>query len=280
MGQANYSIQQQGSHHLNHAAVQVSRSEIYEGHLVLINGDHPIQRPIRGEKLLSLSSHQAIRELHDGMLLEKTCLQQLTALLAASKAMEEIVVVSTYRTEEEQEDIYATSLVENGPDYTACYVALPNQSEHQTGLAVDVGKYSSDVDFIAPSFPDHGACQTFKQLAADYGFIQRYKEGKESITKISCEPWHFRYVGYPHSSLMEEHGLCLEEYIAFVKSYAYSGKHLMFNNGSLQVEIYYVPADEGPTTTVPIVKCDLYRLSGNNSDGFIITAFHGSEQDG
>ncbi|WP_169081517.1 D-alanyl-D-alanine carboxypeptidase family protein [Paenibacillus sp. PL91] len=278
MGQAINRIQQQGSHPINH--IQVSQAEIYEGHLVLINGDNPIKRPIKEDKLLPISSNEDINELHDGMSMEKTGLQQLSALLAASEALEEVVVVSAYRTKEEQEHIYATSLVENGPVYTASYVALPDQSEHQTGLAVDVGKISRDVDFIAPSFPSNGACQTFKQLAADYGFIQRYKEGKESITKISCEPWHFRYVGYPHSRLIEEYSFCLEEYIDFVKGYTYSGDHLRFKNGSLQVEIYYVPAEVGPSTTVPIVKCDLYRLSGNNRDGFIITAFHGSEHNG
>jgi D-alanyl-D-alanine dipeptidase/carboxypeptidase len=280
MGQTINRIQQQGSHLINHTAVQVSQAEVYVGHLVLINGDNPIKQPIKEDKLLPISSNEDIQELHDGMFMEKTSLQQLSALLAASEALEEVVVVSAYRTKEEQEDIYATSLIENGPVYTASYVALPDQSEHQTGLAVDVGKYSRDVDFIAPSFPNIGACQTFKQLAADYGFIQRYKEGKESITKISCEPWHFRYVGYPHSKLIEEHGFCLEEYVEYLKGYTYAGEPLRFNIGSLQVEIYYVPAEEGPSTTVPIVKCDLYRLSGNNKDGFIITAFQGSEHNG
>lgn len=275
MGQVIKTTALQESSHVMHTTVQVSRAELHEGHLLLINRDNPVNQPVQMDKLLPLSSNLAMRELQDGMLLEKTCLRQLAALLEAVQAMDEIIVVSGYRTKEEQQEIYETSLIENGADYTACYVALPNQSEHQTGLAVDVGQYSRDVDFIAPSFPNEGVCQSFRQLSAEYGFIQRYKEGKESITNISCEPWHFRYVGYPHASLMEKYGFCLEEYIEFLKSFTFSGERLTFEHGSLQVELYYVSAEEGPTTTVPILKCELYHISGNNRDGFIITAFHG-----
>ena len=47
----------------------------------------------------------------------------------------------------------------------------------------------------------------------EYGFILRYPEGKEEITGISNEPWHFRYVGTRVSLDMKDTGLCLEEYL-------------------------------------------------------------------
>lgn len=249
---------------------------MYEGPLVLINRENPIRKPLPPHKLLALSSNEKIRELHDGMLLEKTCLKHLLSLLEACQGMEEIVAVSGYRTKEEQIQIYADSLLENGPEYTSCYVALPDRSEHQTGLAIDVGKLDKEVDFIAPSFPDTGVYRTFKQHAAEFGFVQRYKEGKETITSISCEPWHFRYVGYPHAAIMEQNGFCLEEYIDFVQNYRYEGEHLRYEHNQLTMSIYYIPAEKGAYTTVPIVKCDLYRISGNNRDGFIVTAYSGS----
>ena len=49
--------------------------------------------------------------------------------------------------------------------------------------------------------------------ASDYGFIERYPEGKDSITGINYEPWHYRYVGVENAKAIEESGLCLEEYI-------------------------------------------------------------------
>ncbi|MEV5028125.1 D-alanyl-D-alanine carboxypeptidase family protein [Paenibacillus sp. LPE1-1-1.1] len=275
MGQTNRTVDLQESRNVEPTFVQVKRTEIYEGQLVLVNRDHPIRKAISSDKLLPLSVSPSLKELQDGMLLEKSCLQHLISLLDACQGMEDIVAVSGYRTKEEQAHIYESSWVENGPEYTASYVALPDQSEHQTGLAIDVGKADKDVDFIAPSFPDSGIYRSFKQLAAQFGFIQRYKEGKEQITNIACEPWHFRYVGYPHAVLMEKNEWCLEEYIDFLQSVTNAGERFRFENESLRVEIYYVPAEEGPYTTVPIVSCEHYRISGNNRDGFIISAFTG-----
>ncbi|SDX94706.1 D-alanyl-D-alanine carboxypeptidase family protein [Paenibacillus sp. CF384] len=268
-----------GSHSKGNV-VQAARSEIHQGHLVLINRENPIQQVISTGSLLPLSSFPAIHTLSDNMLLERTCLQHLNDLLEACEGVHDIIAVSGYRSRLEQEMIYQSSLVENGAEYTACYVALPNQSEHQTGLAIDVGKRNKDdkdVNFIAPSFPDSGVYLTFKQLAARYGFIQRYKEGKEAITHISCEPWHFRYVGYPHAAIMERNDWCLEEYIDQLRSFPYEEDHLVFEDEHACVSIYYVPAaGEGTTTNttdIPVVPCDHYTVSGNNSDGFIVTAY-------
>jgi D-alanyl-D-alanine dipeptidase/carboxypeptidase len=214
--------------------------------------------------------------LEEEIALETECLGQLGKLIRAAGAWEAIVVVSGFRTMEEQKAIYNGSLAENGPVFTANYVALPGCSEHQTGLAVDVGeKTSGELDFIAPSFPDHGACAVFKTLAASYGFIQRYKEGKEELTGIACEPWHFRYVGVPHAACMESLDMCLEEYIAYLRDFSYAGKRLEHAGDGWRAESYYVVAHRDGDTPVPIPACDAYRISGNNADGFIVTAYYG-----
>lgn len=54
-------------------------------------------------------------------------------------------------------------------------------------------------------------------MAAEYGFVERYPKGKESITGIDYEPWHYRYVGKEHAQRMNELNMCLEEYVAFLK---------------------------------------------------------------
>jgi D-alanyl-D-alanine dipeptidase/carboxypeptidase len=242
--------------------IQLERADIHYGHLILVNSDHPVRLQVEQPSL------------------EQECARQLTALLQACKAMDTIVVVSGYRSIEEQRHIYDKSLLENGIEFTSSYVARPGESEHQTGLAVDVGEILGNVDFIRPSFPDHGVCELFKQLAADYGFIQRYQDGKMNLTNIACEPWHYRYVGFPHSVIMKQMGLCLEEYIEFVKQFTYQRPYRYINNQSpTTIEIYYVPADEG-TITIPILNSELsserYHWSGNNKDGFIVTV--GSKQ--
>ena len=91
-------------------------------------------------------------------------------------------------------------------------MALPGCSEHQTGLAIDLGLRGPEVDFLCPDFPYTGPCGDFRRLAADYGFVERYPAGKEPITGIAHEPWHFRYVGVPHAERMAAMGLVLEEY--------------------------------------------------------------------
>lgn len=61
-------------------------------------------------------------------------------------------------------------------------------------------------------------CQIFRDRAADYGFIERYPKGKENITHIGHEPWHFRYVGVEHAKQMTERNLTLEEYVEWLKN--------------------------------------------------------------
>ena len=79
-------------------------------------------------------------------------------------------------------------------------------SEHQTGLAIDLGLASEEIDVIRPNFPYSGVCAAFRKQAADYGFILRYPAGKEAVTGIAYEPWHFRYVGVPHARFMLNRG--------------------------------------------------------------------------
>ena len=141
--------------------------------------------------------------------------QLLSACIQKAGGQREIVPVSGWRSQQEQQRIWDDSMAEHGETFTRQYVALPGCSEHQTGLAIDLGKAAGYIDFIRPAFPYDGVCGRFRRLAARYGFIERYQRGKEEVTGISAEPWHFRYVGAPHAQLMETNGLCLEEYRDF-----------------------------------------------------------------
>lgn len=186
---------------------------------VLVNRHHPwTESPEDTDsRLAPVSAFPDIQTLDSNIRLQRVCLQRLDALLDAVGGKTGIVVVSGYRDLAEQTEIYLSSLRENGSEYTAKFVALPGCSEHHTGLAVDVGSAAGGLDFIAPEFPDDGVCGAFKAKAAEFGFVQRYKAHKEHLTGISCEPWHFRYVGAPHAAIMEERDLCLEEYVEVLR---------------------------------------------------------------
>ena len=130
-------------------------------------------------------------------LLEQCAATALNQLMAELDGWRYITAVSGWRSQEEQREIYLQSLLENGEEFTNQFVARPGHSEHQTGLAIDLGLKQPDIDFLRPYFPYKGICQTFRELSTDYGFIERYPAGQEAITGIAHEPWHFRYVGVP-----------------------------------------------------------------------------------
>ena len=83
-------------------------------------------------------------------------------------------------------------------------------------------------------------------------------------------PHHFRYVGLPHSLIMYENNYCLEEYLDYLKSYTID-QPLTYTTDDASYEIYYYAANSNGETEVKIPKKDSYSISGNNTDGFIIT---------
>lgn len=231
--------------------------------MILVNPTYPLQRG-------GINRLVPVNEDSPDILLRRDAASVLQTILEKVSAERKIVPVSGYRSQEEQRQIFNDSLKENGVEFTKKYVALPGHSEHQTGMAIDLGLYSDHVDFIRPDFPYDGVCEVFRETAPGYGFVERYPAHKENITGIAHEPWHFRYVGFPHSEIMTDSGLTLEEYSDFIKNY--TSEHPLMYNG---IEMYYVPA-AGESTEICLPENALYQLSGNNIDGFIVTIWRKS----
>lgn len=176
--------------------------------LMLVNAAHPYRGDLPLRELSPACGPDSAVFLH------KTAADALDKLLQAIGAGAQIVPVSGWRSGAEQRAIYESSLKESGQEFTQKFVALPGCSEHQTGLAIDLALNREPIDFIRPDFPCTGVCGAFRKAAAEFGFVERYPAGKEEITGIAHEPWHFRYVGAPHAAVMAARGLCLEEYLA------------------------------------------------------------------
>ncbi len=245
--------------------ITLNEFDIFHGPLILVNKDYPIQN----KNNLNLVPYSP--EYKEVQLEAKTS-SMLWKLLESINCNNEIIPVSGYRSKEEQEEIFENSLLENGVEFTHKYVAFPDQSEHQTGLAIDLGENSDSIDFIRPKFPYTGICGEFRSKAAQYGFIERYSKGKETMTGIAHEPWHFRYVGYPHSYIIEYNGLSLEEYIQFIKAYPYEGEPLSIKSKGTEVKVFFVES-KTDKTVIELSNNDLYQISGNNVDGFIVTVW-------
>lgn len=243
----------------------LSKEKLYEGNLVLINARHALHSA-------AVNDLTAADPRFPDILIRRDAANVLRLILEKISAKNAIVPVSGYRSAAEQQALFDDSLKDNGEEFTRKYVALPNHSEHQTGLAIDLGLNQADIDFIRPNFPYEGICDAFRRTAPNYGFIERYAKGKEEITGIFHEPWHFRYVGYPHSKIMEENDLLLEEYVEFMKSFRENKRYVHHGKDGAVTEAYYVPAADG-TTEIVLPDNPVCQISGNNVDGFIVTVW-------
>ncbi|MEI3013418.1 MAG: D-alanyl-D-alanine carboxypeptidase family protein [Ruthenibacterium lactatiformans] len=170
----------------------------------------------------------------------------------------------------EQQALYADSVRDNGPEFTQKYVALPGCSEHETGLAIDVGEAREVIDFIRPAFPDTGVCAAFRRAAARYGFIERYPKGAQAVTGIGHEPWHFRYVGWPHAGLMAQRGVTLEEYIE-PWGHARRTAAARGGRGTRLRHLSCAAGPEGARFDAP--RASVWQASADNCGGLVVTVW-------
>lgn len=136
----------------------------------------------------------------------------------------DLAVVSAYRPQEEQEVLYWRKVKQytdqgysdlEAQKVGGTIVKRPGFSEHNCGLAMDVGG-SGDYT-LEQSFGNTPAYTWLMEHCADYGFILRFPQGKEDITGVIYEPWHYRYVGVEAARYIMDNDLCLEEYLAQVQ---------------------------------------------------------------
>lgn len=124
-----------------------------------------------------------------------------------------LTAFSTYRSFEYQQTLYERYVGRDGKEAADTYSARPGYSEHQTGLAFDIGEVNFEKHWASSSF---GETEAGKWLAANahrFGFILRYPEGKEDITGYMHESWHYRYVGVEIAKDIYNRDITLEEYL-------------------------------------------------------------------
>lgn len=118
--------------------------------------------------------------------------------------------VSGFRSSSYQTKVYNNSLRVNGYSYTNKYIAKPNHSEHQTGLAMDISTRSVGYDLV-DHFENTKEGKWLAKNAHKYGFILRYKKDRVKDTGYGFEPWHFRYVGKDVAIYIYKNNLILED---------------------------------------------------------------------
>ena len=182
--------------------------------LVLINKQHPIP----DDYTFTLGP---IKTIKGEMQCDERIIEDLLAMMQAAYENDGIVlgICSPYRDLNWQKVLFNRKIklyMAKGMSYMDAYalssqtVTVPGASEHQIGLAVDM--VSDTYQELDAGFAETDAGIWLKEHCSEYGFILRYPKGKEHITGIEWEPWHFRYVGKEAAGIIMEEELCLEEF--------------------------------------------------------------------
>ncbi|MCR4685346.1 MAG: M15 family metallopeptidase [Lachnospiraceae bacterium] len=179
--------------------------------LILVNKQNPV--PADYEVKLT--------DISGTMQVDERIATDLAAMLRAAKDDGvSLSIVSAYRDMDKQTKLFEAKIrrcMKNGTTYMDAYskasesVTVPGSSEHQLGLALDI--VGSGHQALDESFGDTEAGKWLARYCDEYGFILRYPKGKEYITGIIYEPWHFRYVGREAAREIMGNEITLEEYL-------------------------------------------------------------------
>lgn len=171
---------------------------------MLVNKHRSLQKNFEPDDLVSIDSEYAVDDTQLGSRIAVNAFIKMYK--AAKKEGYDLVINSSYRSYEEQEEICDTYRELYGENYVLNYVAMPGFSEHQTGLSFDVGSKDSNV------FAESEEYEWIQENAHKYGFIQRFPSKYQAITGFRAEPWHYRYVGKKIATYIYEHDISFEEY--------------------------------------------------------------------
>lgn len=237
--------------------IRVTDEQMTRGNLVLVNKDHPIDPEAVPKDIVTLFENQDLMYgyvvLDNTIRLSRSVAENFRNMIEAAgeDGVNRFMISSGYRDEDEQERLYR----EKGSEYAL----PPGYSEHNLGLSMDIGSTQQSIDRSPEG-------KWLKEHAWAHGFILRYPQDKTEITGIQYEPWHFRYVGQPHSMIMKKLNLTLEEYLDYLKD---QSSYRTTVEGK-EYEIKYVPVTS-KDMEIEIPAGSEYEISGNNIDGIIVT---------
>lgn len=213
---------------------------IFDQSLLLVNSDNPLPDDFKAD----LSQYEKTQAFINSCAVD-AFMEMRNELL--DKFGERLLIMSSYRSREEQERV----LSEEGSETAAG----PGESEHETGLALDVYvKYYAGEGFIKSEIGKY-----VNRNCGSYGFIIRYPLGQKDITGFDYEPWHLRYVGMPHSKIISYSGITLEEYLKEIEIDCF-----------YEYENYIISKQDGDSLFIP-ENCINAVISPDNCGNYIIT---------
>lgn len=187
--------------------IDMSGAKGYVGHEILPEEPTKVEGIVIASKKYPLPSTYAPGESKEA----RAAFQEMAA--EAKLSGYELIAFSTYRSFDYQTQLYDRYVTNDGQEAADRYSARPGYSEHQTGLAFDIGEQHFEQHFARESFGETEAGKWVAANAHKYGFIMRYPNGAEKITGYMYEPWHFRYIGVELAAQVYEANETLEEFL-------------------------------------------------------------------
>lgn len=173
---------------------------------MLVNKHRSLTKDFEPDDLVSIDEEYAADDTQAGSRIAVNAFIEMYK--DAQKEGYDLVINSSYRSYQDQEEVCNTYRDLYGDNYVTNYVAIPGFSEHQTGLSFDIGSKDTNV------FAESDEYTWIQENAHKYGFIQRFPEEYEAVTGFRAEPWHYRYVGKKIASYIYENNISFEEYYA------------------------------------------------------------------
>ncbi len=190
-----------------------------EAMTVIVNKQRALPEGYEPKDLVEPNVAFSFDEPNEKRFMRKEAAEALEKLFArADSDGVELRAVSGYRSYARQKVIYDTKVRTSGEEEAARLVSIPGNSEHQTGLSIDVSSPSVG-NGLEENFGDSSEGKWLAEHAPEYGFVIRYPEGDEAKTGYAYEPWHIRYVGTDIAPDLAASELTIEEYFddAFIK---------------------------------------------------------------
>jgi len=235
---------------------KIAPDQVYQGNLLLVNAKYSLQENAEQQDIVQLSMYPDLVEgyaLFDRTIrISKHVAYQLKKMIADARedGVDHFLLSSGYRDFNEQKKLFK--------DMGASYALPAGSSEHNLGLSVDMGSTQMKME-------DAPEGKWLAKHAAEYGFILRYPKNKVDVTGIEFEPWHFRYVGLPHSLIMQKNDWVLEEYLDELQV----KKQLTFVLKGKKYQINHYPYSRD--LKIPIPEDREVEVSGDNRGGVIVT---------
>ena len=192
---------------------QALESAKQQGLLILVNKQHPLAESYIPDDLTAMKYFVANRSAETRYMRKDAAAAFDQLVVAAARDGVELRMTTAYRSYEYQTNLYNTYVENSGEKAANHSSAKPGESEHQTGLAVDVSSISIGYQFLY-TFGDTKEGKWLANHSYEFGFIIRYPAGKSDITGYNQEPWHLRYVGLFVANEIFRQGVTLEEYLA------------------------------------------------------------------